>query len=367
MARLIGKLNDSISRHFVPVLTGAGASAAFGFPMMTQAVHLLSQHIRQLPESGSANGASRSGRLKHYKRWIEEEMTNLGTQVDLETFLIALDDHIGYLSRGQVHGLARRLLGDLGDRRPISNDALPPLEALKDLRLTYMEFVHSQYGKTLADQARVMAQELFHALAQDLHPMPYALFTTNYDTVADAVPALLGKERLDGFIRPYPEGPEVWSDEGFDEYAGPDEHMPVFHLHGSASWVEMNGEVRRYPGLGRLRDVGESVLIYPGQSPKEDGSAGHLRGPLKLAADYFAQAMALQRKLIAIGYSFRDAGVIREIDRAAAYAGSSIRLHVLAPDKGQDIDDLFQRANIRGEFIEARFEDTGDWVDRLSG
>jgi hypothetical protein len=199
-----------------------------------------------------------------------------------------------------------------------------------------------------------------------LHPKPFSLFTTNYDTVAEAVPALLGRTRIDGFAVSMPEAPETWTEDGFDEYTSSSDQMPVFHLHGAASWIVTNGEVRRYPGLGRLRDMGESLLMYPGQSAKDQGADDDLPDPLRLASDYFAQAMARQRRLIAVGYSFRDAGIVRHIDRAAAYARRSIRVHVVAPDKSPDVDRLFALASVRGRFIEARFEEPQSWMGSLA-
>jgi hypothetical protein len=367
MARLIGHINDKIAQDFLPVLTGAGASAALGFPMMNRAVDLLTQYLRELPDSGPADmSASRRGRLKHYKNWIDEEVRNLNIDSDLETFLIALDAHISYLKRGQVHGLADRILGNLEDRPPIGNDSLSPLDALLDMRFAYMEFVHHEYGERLSDEARNSARRSFQALAEALHPKPYSLFTTNYDTVAEAVPEMLGKRRLDGFAVSTPEAPETWTPRGFDNYTSPDDQMPVFHLHGAASWVVVGKEVRRYPGLGRLREVGESLLVYPGEPAKDQLTSNEMPDPSRLASDYFAQAIATQRRLIAIGYSFRDVGIIRQIDRAAAYAQRSIRVHVIAPDRSAAVDKLFEEGSVRGNFIKARFEEPQRWAPAVA-
>lgn len=106
--------------------------------------------------------------------------------------------------------------------------------------------------------------------------------------------------------------------------------------------------------------------MYPGDSTKNhDGDYDDLPRPLRLASDYFTQAMAIRQKLVAIGYSFRDEGIVRHLDRAAAYAGRSIHVHVIAPDKTADIDRLFERESVRGEFIEARFEEPESWTGRL--
>lgn len=367
MARLIGQINDAIARDFVPVLTGAGASAAFGFPMMDRAVHLLTEHLGELPEIGPVGGETdRRGRLRHYKNWIDEEARNLGFLLDLETFLVSLDIHIDYVRRGMVHGLARRILGDLNARPLIGNDTLSPLDALLDLRLAYMDFVHNRYGRHLLDEARNSAQQSFQALTQALHPQPYCLFTTNYDTVAEAVPEMLGKSRIDGFTTSMAEGPETWTEHGFDDYTSFSDQMPVFHLHGAASWFVVNGEVRRYPGLGRLTDPNESLLLYPGQSAKDQVADDAVPDPLRVASDYFARAVSTQKRLITIGYSFRDAGIIQHIDRAAAFAKGSIRVQVIAPYRTPGVDRLFELGTVKGQFIPALFEEPQNWKDPLA-
>ena len=367
MARLIGQINHAIAQDFVPVLTGAGASAALGFPMMDRAVHLLSEHLRELPDVGpTGGGAGRRGRLQHYKKWIHEEAENLGFPLDLESFMISLDTHIDYLRRGRVHGLASRILGDLDARPLIGNDTLSPLDALMDLRLAYMDFVHNQYGRGLSDEVRTSAQHSFQALAKALTPKPYSLFTTNYDTVAEAVPDMLGKSRIDGFATSPAEGPETWTEQDFDEYPSFSDQMPVFHLHGAASWFVMNGEVRRYPSLGRLMDPTESLLLYPGQSAKNQGTNDALPDPLRVASEYFARTVATQKRLITIGYSFRDTGIVQHIERAAAFAKRSISVHVIAPDRSPGMDRLFQLASVKGHFIPAPFEDQQKWMDPLA-
>jgi len=264
VARLLAQSNFEIPATCLPVLTGAGASIACGYPLMKPAADLFGPFLQTLPESTS-RGASRRGRLKHYVGWITEEMRNRGEYIDLETLILALRSHISYVARSEVHGLASRLLDP--QPRLIANDDLSALEGLLDLELGIKEYIHQTYGHRPDEDKSKQVAETFRQLVRSVG-RPFALFTTNYDPVAESVPELVGKEPLDGFRTTPMRGPETWDPEVLSEFDR-SRHLPVFHLHGSASWFEIDGEIRRYPGLRLGADGVESMLIYPGEA-KDD-------------------------------------------------------------------------------------------------
>ncbi len=362
MARLTVRSSQIPFPGLIPVLTGAGASFSLGFPMMDTATVRFGQYLAEI-DPGPSPLVSRRGLLKHYKKRLDEELRNLGARTDLETFWISLETHISYVERAQAHGLARLVLGERREMSLVSNGGPPHLEALHNLRFALMEFIHREYGKPLTDEARSLAAAVFQRLAKTLQPRGFALYTTNYDTVAEAVPAMLGMHRLDGFRASAPERPEVWSAEGFIDYDEESHDLPVMHLHGAASWISTDSEVRRYPGLGALRSEQESILVYPGQG--KDDVALEMPDPSRLSYDYLGQAIARHHLLVAIGYSFRDPAILRLVDRAAAFAQRSVTVAVVAPDASEIVAEFFGPSAVRGIPINARYEDHDEWSHDL--
>lgn len=354
MARLLARSNFEIPATCLPVLTGAGASVAYGYPLMKPAGDQFRSFLRTLPESAS-RGASRRGRLQHYVGWITEEMRNRDEYIDLETLLLILRSHVSYLARGEVHGLASRLLDP--QPRLIANDDLSALEGLLDLELGIKEYIHQTYGQRPGEDISKQVAETFRELDRSVG-RPFALFTTNYDPIAESVPELIGKESLDGFRRTPMSGPETWNPEVLSEFDR-SRHLPVFHLHGSASWFAVDGEVRRYPGLRLGADSVQSMLVYPGEA-KDDLDAEQ-SDVSRLAYNYLTQCTSEQGVLVAIGYSFRDARVRRTLQLAAGYRQRSIHLFVLAPNLDEHVEGLFAEPHIKGEFIRANFEDADGW------
>lgn len=362
MARLTVRDTRTPFGELVPVLTGAGASYALGFPMMPEATSRFGEFLARI-DPGPNPSVSRRGRLKHYKRRLDEELRNVGDRTDLETFWISMEAHIAYLERAELNGLANLILGDHREKSLVSDDFMPHVEALRDLRFALMEFIHHEYGEALTENARQLAGASFRALAEALEPEGLALFTTNYDTVAEAVPAMLGMRRLDGFHGSGPERPEVWNVTGFAKYSAENRDMPVLHLHGAASWISVGSEIRRYPELRGLRREGESLLVYPGQGKDDD--TREMPDPSRLSYDYLGQAVASHRLLIAIGYSFRDPAILRLIDRAAAFAQRRVSVVLVAPDASKTVAELFRSSAVQGIPVDARFEDCVGWSHEL--
>ncbi len=354
MARFLAQLNFEIPTACLPVLTGAGASVAFGYPLVESAPDQLGQLLWHLPEDGHG-GTSRRGRTKHYLNWIAEEMGNLGEHLDLESFLLTLRTHVSYVGRGAAHGFASRILRSAP--RLITNDDLSVLEGLRDLELGVKEYIHQTYGLPPSEAVCQQVAECYRELDPRI-ARPVALFTTNYDPLAENVPELIGKEPLDGFRRARVGSPETWDPAALSEF-DVSRHLPVLHLHGSASWFEIEAEIRRYPGLGLGAGGVRSMLIYPGEA-KDDLDAEQ-SDVSQLAYNYLAQSASKQGALVAIGYSFRDAAVGRALQLAAGYRQKLIRLVVFAPSLDEYVERLVDEPHIDGVFVRGKFENPDPW------
>lgn len=357
LARLIASTNYEIVRTRLPVLTGAGASFSLGYPLMANAIQKYQEFLWNLPVQETA-GPSRRGRLKHYYRHLQEELRNREEPFDLESMLGALNVHISYLERANLSGLTSWMLGEVFAKSPIGGDPVKPLESLKDLRLSLMEFIHQVYRTPLANPARASVSRAFLALQQALTPRRFALLTTNYDSVPDVVPSVLKSDPIDGFRSHSPDLAATWDPEEFDRFLPDSSQLPIFHLHGSASWFRIDGEIRRYRGVARLIPGFESMLVYPGEG--KDG-LGALPEPSRLGYKYLAQMASTHRLLISIGYSFRDLGIRKQLERAAAFAQQRIRVVVIAPATSDSVVELFREPHIDGSFISGKFEDPDTW------
>jgi len=310
--------------------------------------------LADLPAGPGAN-PSRSGRLRHYFNRITEEMRNLDEQVDLESLLLTLRTHIAYLGRGEVHGFARQVLYPAPNL--IGNDEMAVLDGVRDLELGVKEYIHRTYGLSLSESKYEQATDCYRELGRSIDT-PFALFTTNYDPVAESVPGMIGRSPLDGFRKAWEGAPETWDPTTLFEFDVL-RHLPVFHLHGSASWFQIDGEIRRYPGLGLGANRVRSMLVYPGEA--KDDLDSDQSDVSRHAYNYLAQSASKQGLLLAIGYSFRDAAVRRVLQLAAGYRQKRIRLIILAPSLDGHAERLLEEPHIRGEFVNGEFQNFDMW------
>ena len=260
----------------ITLLTGAGASVPFGYPITTEF----------FAESGS--------------EWVIEprqlhDLTKsyLGAGKhlpDVEDYLGLLDPVSGFFQDTE----AGRYLAFLVDSRMAD-----PLRPLSDLIAAAAEEIkqrcHKLYGKA-PDKHVVGAhyEPLLDLLGWQAKAVPW--FTTNYDRTAQTMLRVAhdrGLGRADGFV--------VNNEYNRAEFKSITKGLKVYRLHGAIHWF-VEDEVFKDQVHGGFRE-GRRSFIPPGfkGDPREDAD-----GPHKDAHVQFEKELSKADLFVVIGFSFRD-------------------------------------------------------------
>lgn len=301
------------------LLLGAGASVAYGVPMMREFYIGFMAHVQErypLCAELATRLASTHGR----------------SQQDLETLMTDLQAVLGIAPGLSILGL---------DDRDVSSE----LYRARELRGYLDAFIIDTCERFARDEAAADTAELF-ALAE-LGSL--WMFTTNYDRILEHACDAARMSFADGFTQPASAPVADWSDR-FDE------RLRVVKLHGSVNWYvdDPGGDVHRLdrgyalPAHDFRLTRGEHTLRPLMIIPTLEKQA--ITEPYVQLATHFADVLRDARVLLVIGNSLRDdhiRGVIRtRMDR----------LHVMLinPDAGNQgqllgVSERTHRLAVRAE------------------
>lgn len=130
-------------------------------------------------------------------------------------------------------------------------------------------------------------------------------------------------------------------------------YIPYFKLHGSLFWEEVEGRIKKGTNVANdPLDPRHLMLVYP--SDKK----------VLLEQPYYFNHKALEsylqrtKKLLIIGFSFRDPGIVKVFETALTY-NKDLKIYVIGPDYDKDyykeMDEFIVYPGDRVEFIEGYF------------
>ncbi len=286
------KLLSQSKRAFV---IGAGCSKCAGLPLMDE---LTKKVLDGLPEEGKAH-AVLSGLAKHFDG---------AKGCTIEDYMSELVDHLAIAERRkQRSATAANVSINATDYSP---DDLA--KSLIEIKNTIADVIEKAEKNISAHRqfVRAIHQVLQSGKAGPSSPVDY--YTLNYDTLFEDALSLERIPLADGFIG----GATGWWDES--AYRDASAQARILKVHGSIDWCLWDSDVlprRVRQGL----DVGvtrEPVLIWPASTKYREAQR-----------DPFAQIIETMRRglrptsnsqvvLTICGYSFGDAHVNVELDRA---------------------------------------------------
>jgi len=291
----IEELISLLSQSRRAFLLGAGCSKCAGLPLMNE---LTQEVLKHLPSREKAHGILQS--------LIQEFDGAEGCTI--EDYMSELVDHISIATRRQFRAPSKTNVQIAGTLYTVSDlkDALATIKRQIE-RVIVNSPVNIQHHRNFIKAVHVRLQSGKSGAAQ---PVDY--FTLNYDTLLEDALSLERIPLTDGF-----KGGATgwWSADAYDEHGV---QARVFKIHGSVDWCLTADEVlpsRIRPSLDGGAPT-EPILIWPAATKYRETQ----RDPFAHIISRFRAALrpAANNEVVLaiIGYSFGDAHINYELDRA---------------------------------------------------
>lgn len=286
------KLLSQSKRAFI---IGAGCSKCAGLPLMEE---LTKQILDTLPNDGTAH-AVLAGLQSHFDG--SEGCT-------IEDYMSELVDHIAIAER-------RKLRSATAANASINATDYSPddlAEALTKIKNTIAEVIGS------ANPSIWIHRQFVHAIHQVLQsgkagpPTRVDYYTLNYDTLFEDALSLERIPVADGFNG----GATGWWDAGAYEDAAA--QARILKVHGSIDWCLLDNDVlpRRVRQGLNVGSTREPVLIWPASTKYREAQRDPFAQIIEAMRRGLRPSSETQVILTICGYSFGDAHVNVELDRA---------------------------------------------------
>ncbi len=298
------------------VLTGAGASLHFGYPLMNSIlVNQLKLHIGKDNEDYGRiiDAICESLRVKAKKG----KYKNLELIYDaLETF-----NQADWLKDFRFRDDLPPALTEKGKRI---------FERVEKLKERVREFIFAKYGPlregTQKTYLLAAYDELFDVLFKKVGKAGIIpVFSTNYDWSIEQYCDEDEKYILNtGFSSDHLR--RKWSKAQYEDIRSDKATIVLFKLHGSTHWVKEKEKIISYPPSPSQsgHEPQNPVMLYParGKLTVED--------PFFTAHNYLKQCLKSGPTCIVIGYSFSDIGIITQV-KSAMEEGAKPRFIIVDP------------------------------------
>ncbi len=304
----------TVARSRSVLITGAGASAPFGFPVMAT---FMARAIR-----GKLDAAQ-----SEFLRQI-----NPGGVGDLEAVMVRLNSVVNTLKSAQNDPI---LSSGISILKPVMTIDEYSADVLTGLDGTIRDAIFEVYSREPdVNQLRQALDPLFNLILENRPPTDSVVpvFTFNYDLCLETY--LVGKASWlaeDGF--PATPGRQYWQPGRFlfgifTNFETPLESpaVAIFKLHGSVNWRrERSGRIRKADVPARRPGDLEEVVIYPGLhvlSPSE---------PFAIAYAYLEACMAHAQEVFIVGYALADEAFKQHVQRGLARNSAKVAVFHIDP------------------------------------
>jgi len=304
-------------------LIGAGCSKCAGLPLMND---LTQEVLKEMPDTEKAHQILQS--------LIQEFDGAEGCTI--EDYMSELVDHISIATRREFRASTKTCV-EIGDKSYPASDLKDALATIKQHieRVMVNRPVNIQHHRDFVKAVHGRLQSGKSGAGQ---PVDY--FTLNYDTLVEDA---LSFERIplaDGF-----KGGATgwWSAEAYDEKGV---QARVFKVHGSIDWCLTDDEVLPSRVRPSLKDNSqtEPVLIWPAATKYRETQRdpfAHIVSRLRAALQ---PGVSNEVVLAIIGYSFGDAHINYELNRALRESDGRVSFVVFTSDDNPQglIEDWFK-------------------------
>jgi hypothetical protein len=187
--------------------------------------------------------------------------------------------------------------------------------------------------------------KLLEPLIKDIHErsaVPPVIFTTNYDPAVEKFCQLsMAYECIDGFANNSAARSYEWHLENYENPSMDRERaIYLFKLHGSADWIKDFGRIVKGSTIYVEGDKDHTnMMIYPATRKIA------YEEPYFSCYNYLEECLARAKRLLVIGYSFRDYDAVTRM-RSALRRNPDLKIEVVSPDAQSLVQRLWKEFGI---------------------
>jgi len=296
-------------------LIGAGCSRIANLPLMADLT-------KKVLESSKLSEKSKNILKEVSKQFKGARDSNI------EDYLSDIIDYLSIIDRRQNRGIDDQSLR-IGDQSVSCTDLRT---ALKEIKKGIAEAIQNPGNKTDIRVHRSFVKSIHRPTrpGKQKNTVIATYINLNYDTLLEDALALEKIPFYDGIDG----GATGWWN--FDKFNHKDVGTKVLKLHGSIDWTQVDNDPlpRRVASEKSYNVTNEQVMIWPASTKYRETQIDPFAQLLALARNALRSENQSEKVLVVLGYSFSDAHINSEIDRALKNSSGSLTIVVLTSFDG---------------------------------
>ncbi|MCB5271388.1 MAG: SIR2 family protein [Candidatus Cloacimonetes bacterium] len=300
-------LEDLLIQGSCVFLIGAGCSKIAGLPLMAE----LSEKVRE--------NADLSARSKQILQCISEQFTE-ATSPNIEDYLSEIVDHLSIIDRRCNRGVNEPSLS-IGD---ISVSSTELRTALEEIKRGIADSIQNSENEIDISFHRMFVRAIHRPSrpGKQVKKGKIAYINLNYDTLLEDALALEKIPFYDGIDG----GASGWWNN--EKFYSNDIGTKVLKLHGSIDWTQLDDDpLPRRIATGKLHNItNKNIMIWPASTKFRETQLDPFAQLLTLARQALKSEDQSEKVLVILGYSYSDAHINSEIDRALRNSEGSLTI-----------------------------------------
>jgi len=300
-------LEDLLIQGSCVFLIGAGCSKIAGLPLMAE----LSEKVRE--------NADLTARSKQILQCISEQFTE-ATSPNIEDYLSEIVDHLSIIDRRCNRGVNEPSLS-IGD---ISVSSTELRTALEEIKRGIADSIQNSENEIDISFHRMFVRAIHRPSrpGKQVKKGKIAYINLNYDTLLEDALALEKIPFYDGIDG----GASGWWNN--EKFYSNDIGTKVLKLHGSIDWTQVDDDpLPRRIATGKLHNItNKNIMIWPASTKFRENQLDPFAQLLTLARKALKSEDQSEKVLVILGYSYSDAHINSEIDRALRNSEGSLTI-----------------------------------------
>jgi len=300
-------LEDLLIQGSCVFLIGAGCSKIAGLPLMAE----LSEKVRE--------NADLTARSKQILQCISEQFTE-ATSPNIEDYLSEIVDHLSIIDRRCNRGVNEPSLS-IGD---ISVSSTELRTALEEIKRGIADSIQNSENEIDISFHRMFVRAIHRPSrpGKQVKKGKIAYINLNYDTLLEDALALEKIPFYDGIDG----GASGWWNN--EKFYSNDIGTKVLKLHGSIDWTQVDDDtLPRRIATGKLHNItNKNIMIWPASTKFRETQLDPFAQLLTLARQALKSEDQSEKVLVILGYSYSDAHINSEIDRALRNSEGSLTI-----------------------------------------
>ena len=300
-------LEDLIIQGNCVFLIGAGCSKIAGLPLMAELTELVLQN------------SDLSDETKKILECISERFKG-AISPNIEDYLSEIVDFLSIIDRRCNRGVTEPNLtiGEIS----VSNNELRP--ALEEIKRGIASSIRNSENEIIISFHRMFVRAIHRPSrpGKQVKKGKITYINLNYDTLLEDALALEKISFYDGIDG----GASGWWNN--EKFYNNDIGTKVLKLHGSIDWTQVDDDpLPRRIATGKLHNItNKNIMIWPASTKFRETQLDPFAQLLTLARQALKSEDQSEKVLVILGYSYSDAHINSEIDRALRNSDGSLTI-----------------------------------------